>query len=131
MNHKMRTKSSQLQLSVGKPSDNPRQGGLSGRVSDVHFTMLHAMLMSSSEGEQEDTHACALPPLSHRPGHEGWQDQSVNLKRDPFTTGNHGIEQTRTGRYAPPWCQHPDPSAGWGCWSRAGLRRVLVAAVRN
>src|SRR5215831_8772387 len=83
MNHKMRTKSSQLQLSVGKPSDNPRQGGLTGRVSDVHFTMLHAMLMSSSEGEQEDTHAYALPPLSHRPGHEGWQDQSVNLQHDP------------------------------------------------
>ena len=33
-----------------------------GRVSDVHFTMLHAMLMPSSEGERHDTHACALPP---------------------------------------------------------------------
>ena len=22
------------------------------------------------------------PPLSHRPGHEGWQDQSAHLKHD-------------------------------------------------
>jgi len=55
----------------------------SGRVSDVHFAILHAMLMPSSEGERQETHSCALRPLSHRPGHEGWQDQSVNLKHDP------------------------------------------------
>src|SRR5262249_54772051 len=41
------------------------------------------MLMLSSEGERHDTHSYALPPLSHRPGHEGWQDQSAHLKHDP------------------------------------------------
>ena len=50
----------------------------------MHFTILHAMLMPSSEGEPHDTQCCALPPLSHRLGHEGWQDQSVHLKHDPF-----------------------------------------------
>jgi hypothetical protein len=44
------------------------------------------MLMPSSEGERYDTHSCALPPLSHRPGHEGWQDQSAHLKHDPSGT---------------------------------------------
>jgi hypothetical protein len=57
--------------------------GGSGRVSDVHFTILYAMLMPSSEGERQDTYSCALPPLSHRPSHEGWQGQSVHLKHDP------------------------------------------------
>jgi hypothetical protein len=38
--------------------------------------------MLSSEGERHDTHSCALPPLSHRPGHEGWHDQSAHLKHD-------------------------------------------------
>jgi hypothetical protein len=33
-----------------------------GRVSDVHFTILHVMLMPSSEGERHNTHSCALPP---------------------------------------------------------------------
>jgi hypothetical protein len=42
-----------------------------GRVLDVHFTILHVMLLPSAEGERHDTHACALPPLSHRPGHKG------------------------------------------------------------
>jgi len=56
--------------------------GMGGRVSDVHFPMLHAMLMSSSEGERHDTHACALPPLSHRPGHAGRQDPSAHLTHD-------------------------------------------------
>src|SRR5713226_2800705 len=48
---------------------------LSGRVSDLHFTTLHAMLMPSSEGERHGTHAGALSPLSHRPSHQGRQDQ--------------------------------------------------------
>jgi hypothetical protein len=54
-----------------------------GHVSDVPFTILHAMLMPSSEGERHDTHCSALPPLSPRSSHEGWQDQSANLKHDP------------------------------------------------
>jgi hypothetical protein len=58
-----------------------------GRVSDMHFTILHAMLMPSSEGEPHDTQCCALPPLSHRLGHEGWQDQSAHLKHDRYEFG--------------------------------------------
>ena len=42
-----------------------------GCVSDLYFTLFHAMLMPSSEGARHGTSSCALPPLSHRPGHAG------------------------------------------------------------
>jgi hypothetical protein len=69
------------------PHDIILMGVRWGRVSDMHFTILHAMLMPSSEGEPHDTQCCALPPLSHRRGHEGWQDQSAHLKHDPLPQG--------------------------------------------
>src|SRR5262249_56722162 len=40
------------------------------------------MLMPPSEGERHETHSWALSPLSHRPGHEGWQDHSAHLQHD-------------------------------------------------
>src|SRR6516164_1244382 len=71
----------------------PQTDAYGGRVADVHFTFLRAMLMPSSEGKRHDTHACALPPLSHRPGHEGWQDQSAHLKHDPGLYGKGPFRQ--------------------------------------
>jgi hypothetical protein len=53
------------------PLSGASGGSQGGCVSNVYFTILHTMLMPSSEGERYDTHSCALPPLSHRPGHEG------------------------------------------------------------
>jgi len=55
---------------------------MGGRVSDLHFPTPHAMLMPPSEGERHGTHSCTLPPLSHRLGHEGQQDQSAHLQHD-------------------------------------------------
>ena len=66
-----------------------------GRVSDVYFTIIHAMLMPSSEGERHDTHSCALPSLSHRLDHEGWQDQSAHLKHDQKRQSDMGLETAR------------------------------------
>ena len=47
-----------------------RFGLLLGRVADLHFTRMCAMLLTASEGERHGTHARALSRLSQRPGHQ-------------------------------------------------------------
>ena len=49
---------------MGKQPQLP--GSRAGRIADVHLTMLHAMLMPSSEGERHVTHSWAVSPRSHR-----------------------------------------------------------------
>ena len=39
-------------------------GALGGRVADLHFTPMCAMLLTASEGERHGTHARAVSPLS-------------------------------------------------------------------
>src|SRR5262249_60431612 len=43
----------------------------SGRVSDLYCTLFRATLRPSAEGARHGTSSCALPALSHRPGHAG------------------------------------------------------------
>ena len=50
----------------------------------MSFIILPALLRPSSAGERPDTHAWALPPLSHRPRHEGRQDHGAHLQHDPW-----------------------------------------------
>src|SRR6266571_7480028 len=47
-----------------------------GRVADLHFTSMCAMLLTASEGERHGTHTRALSALSQRPRHQRRQDQS-------------------------------------------------------
>src|SRR5919202_2413697 len=56
-----------------------------GHVVDLHFTPMCTMLPTAAERERHGTHTRALSPLSHRPSHEGWQDQRAHLKHDPTT----------------------------------------------
>ena len=45
-----------------------------GRVADLHFTRMCAMLLTASEGEHHGTHTRAVSPLSQRPSHQRRQD---------------------------------------------------------
>ena len=92
-----------------------------GRVADLHFTPICAMLLTASEGERHGTHARALSSLSQRPRHQRRQDQSgsttlevpehrlslLELSAGSSLQRPYHCNQRADRRYASQWQRNP------------------------